>query len=75
MNYRYFWKELLPDGSLKEPTYYDDSHSLRCRPFNFDDGFKTEQDAVEQFQRIDNSCVVCACDLVLIKVYSTFRFD
>jgi hypothetical protein len=75
MNYRYFWKELSEDGLLKEPKevgfHYDSV------PMNgYEGGFKTEQEAVDHFIELHKKHEwSCPRELVLIKVYSIYRFD
>ncbi len=75
MNFRYFWKELSEDGLLKEPK--DVGHHYDNIPMNsYDYGFKTEQEAVDHFTQLNKEHEwSCPRELVLIKVYSTYRFD
>jgi hypothetical protein len=74
MNYRYFWKE-LSDGLLKEPK--DVGNLYDSFPVNgYDDGYKTEQEAETAYNELcTNYEWSCPRELVLIKVYSTYRFD
>ena len=75
MNFKYFWKELSDDGLFKEPK--DVGHNYDATPMNgYEGGFKTEQDAVDHYKWLNKQHQwSCPRELVLIKLYSTYRFD
>jgi hypothetical protein len=75
MNFRYFWKELSEDGLLKVPE--DVGYRYDKVPVNgYDCGFKTEQEAVDRFTELNKQHGWgCPRELVLIKLYSTYRFE
>lgn len=73
MQYRYFWKTLTEEGLLKEPVVGvgNDESILNVGK----DGFKTEKEAQDHFVEVRKLYGWwCPRDLVLIKVYSTYRF-
>jgi hypothetical protein len=75
MKYRYFWKELTKEGLLKEPTVNLPEIPSQLLN-NGKGGFRTEQEAEEHFAEVRKLYGWwCPRDLVLIKVYSVYRFD